>query len=93
LYDSYGIDSIKYILNQAEIVAVFLDCKERLHNVLHVINELPYLKLIIYFDELTKDDYLDYSIPETIEIISFKDLMKIGKNNLRSPVVCFFFSI
>lgn len=52
LYDSYGPDSIKYILDHSEIKAVFVDNFDRLENVLKSASDLSNLDLIIHFDKL-----------------------------------------
>jgi len=86
LYDSYGKESIKYILNQAEISVAFVDGFERVKNVAQIIDELPYMKLVIYFDDFNSQQLTSLKVPSSVELISFKDLMLIGRANIKSPV-------
>lgn len=88
LYDSYGKDSIKYILNHAEIQVVFVDTYERMLNIMSNLNECPSVKMIIHFNQLSSNELgklkaLDQT--ESVEIISYKDLMNCGRENIVSP--------
>ena len=87
MYDSYGKESIKHILNQAEIPAVMVDSYKRLVNISEQINELPFLKLIVHFDDLTKEQIGSLNLPESIDLISFQSLIELGRSDLRPPVV------
>ena len=76
LYDTYGSSSLNYILNQCEIETVFVDSFKRMANITKIIHELPYLRLIIHFDELTAVEIESLAAFKTrVEIISFADLM------------------
>jgi len=86
LYDIYGRDEIKYMLKKAEIRAVFVDNFERLANILHGRHELPYLRLIVYFERIPEQQINSLSCPKTIEIISFEDLIDNGENILSAPI-------
>lgn len=76
LYDSYGKDSLKYIMNHAEIKALFLDTFKRLKNILEILNDIPHLKLIVYFDTLSNNELKEVeSLNSKVKIVSFLKLL------------------
>ncbi|CAF0824515.1 unnamed protein product [Brachionus calyciflorus] len=86
LYDSYGKDSIQYILNHAEIKGIFVDTFARIMNILEVLDNLTHLKLIVHFNKFDEQESNKINIyKDKIEIIYFDDLLKIGKLNLIPP--------
>ena len=79
----------------AEIKVVFVDNFERLSNILENINEFPHLQLIVHFDKLTYsqvDQLKNYNL-ENVQVLSYKDLMVSGRENLISPKVMSFYLI
>jgi hypothetical protein len=58
-----------------EIEALFLDSFDRLKNVAKVINELPHLRLIVYFDYINTIQFGSIQLPKRIELISFTQLL------------------
>ena len=75
LYDTYGPSSVNYILNQGEIETVFVDSFKRMGNITKIIEELPYLRIIVHFDEFTTAELESLHLPKRVEVISFSDLM------------------
>ncbi len=65
-------------MNHAEIKALFLDTFKRLKNIIEISNDLPDLKLIVYFDNLNEIELKDLEcINSKIKIVSFKKLLVI----------------
>ena len=86
LYDSYGKSSIKYILNHAELKAVFVDTYARLMNILEVIDELPHLNLLVHFNSLSAEESEKVnSYRGKVDIVSFEELLEIGRFNVHPP--------
>ena len=72
----------KYLLftKIAGIQVVFVDTYERMLNIMSNLNECPSVKMIIHFNQLSSNELgklkaLDQT--ESVEIISYKDLMVI----------------
>lgn len=59
----------------AEISVVFVDNFARLSNVINVANDLPFLRLIVHFDNFDDSQLSSLNIPPNIELISFSALM------------------
>ncbi len=73
LYDSYGKEALKYIMNHAEIKAIFLDTFQRLLNIIEIENDLPHLQLIVYFDDLNSNQLNKLnSLNSKLKLVSFK---------------------
>ena len=64
-----------------------MDNFNRLKNIFNVINDLPYLRILVHFDELKETEIESLNIPSHIELLSFSKLMVIGKENPSSLVV------
>ncbi len=66
-----------YVLKfQAEIRAIFVDNHKRLMNILEVIDDLKYLKLIVHFNNFNDEELsVIKKFEQKIEIYSFDDLV------------------
>jgi hypothetical protein len=65
---------------QAEIRAIFVDNHKRLMNILEVIDDLKYLKLIVHFNNFNDEELNVFKkLEQKIEIYSLDDLM-VGFN-------------
>lgn len=86
LYDSYGKESIKYILNHAEIQVIFVDTFERLKNITKNIEDCPHLRLIVHFNRLNsvQSNEIKNENTKNVEIIHFNDLLISGRENIIS---------
>jgi hypothetical protein len=63
-------------MNHAEIKALFLDTYKRLKNIIEIENDLPHLKLIVYFDNLNDNELKDLEcLNPKIKIVHFKKLL------------------
>jgi long-chain acyl-CoA synthetase len=88
LYDSYGKESIEYMLKHANIKAVFVDTFERIVNILDVVDKTPELELIIHYNHFTEsqmkqiNNYYDKNNNTNYKIIHYDDLLKDGANHL-----------
>ena len=61
---------------QAEIRAIFVDNHKRLMNILEVIDDLKYLKLIVHFNNFNDEESsVIKKFEQKIEIYSFDDLV------------------
>ena len=61
---------------QAEIRAIFVDNHKRLMNILEVIDDLKYLKLIVHFNNFNGEELsVIKKFEQKIEIYSFDDLV------------------
>jgi hypothetical protein len=61
---------------QAEIRAIFVDNHKRLMNILEVIDDLKYLKLIVHFNNFNDEELsVIKKFEQKIEIYSFDDLV------------------
>jgi hypothetical protein len=60
---------------EAEISTVFVDSLTRLVNILNVVDELPYLRLIVHFDDMNPGQRASLNVPARIELISWSNLM------------------
>lgn len=61
----------------AEIKAIFVDSFKRLMNIIEVVTDLEFLKLIVHFDELSEvqlSTLKKYNLGK-VELISFNNLM------------------
>ena len=61
----------------AEIKAIFVDGFQRLMNIVEVVTDLEFLKLIVHFDELSEvqlNTLKKYNLGK-VELISFNNLM------------------
>ncbi|RNA24081.1 long-chain-fatty-acid-- ligase 5 [Brachionus plicatilis] len=86
LYDSYGKDSIRYILNHAELRAIFVDTFSRIMNLLEVIDHVSHLKLIIHFNQFSEsENKIIEKYRHKIAIVHFETLLEIGRKNLIPP--------
>jgi hypothetical protein len=54
---------------------VFVDNLNRLKNIFNSINSLPFLKILVHFDELSEEEIKLLNVPSTIELISFSSLL------------------
>jgi len=81
LYDTLGPDAVKYIINHADISAVFC-VQEALKIMLSFLSELPSLRLIVVVG--AAEDHIP-SLPSKagIEIISYSKLLDQGHSNLQ----------
>jgi long-subunit acyl-CoA synthetase (AMP-forming) len=88
LYDSYGKESIKYILNHAELRAVFVDSFTRVMNVLESIDELQFLQLVVHFSDFSTEEMEKLNqFRDRVKIVSFKELLvSFVKKNLANSI-------
>jgi long-chain acyl-CoA synthetase len=84
LYDTLGADAVKYIVNHAEVVAVFCT-QDMLHTLLSCLSELPSLRLIVVVGGA---ENLVPSLPPQsgIEVVPFSRLEAQGKADQRAFV-------
>lgn len=78
LYDTLGADAVQYIINHAEITAVFCTF-DKLQTILSCLSELPTIRLI----GVVVDDMKPAPLPSIsgVEIVSFKALEAEGAAN------------
>ena len=69
-------DEIKYILSHADCPVSFAENVTQATKILSNIEEIPLLKKLVLFDST---DASKLKVPEGIELLSFQDIMKIGK--------------
>ncbi|KAH9314266.1 hypothetical protein KI387_022893, partial [Taxus chinensis] len=81
LYDTLGPDAVQYIVNHADIAAVFC-LQENLKMLLSFLSKLPSLRLIVVVGG--SEEFMP-SLPsnEGIEIISYSKLLDQGRSNLQ----------
>lgn len=72
IYTTLSSESIKYILNDAEVKICFVSNALQLDKVLAVKDEVPSLKSIISFNETSKTS--------SVEILTISSVLKQGKN-------------
>ena len=87
-YDSLGEEGLRHSLKQTGSLAIFLD-PNLLPTLTKVINDAPAIKYIIYNTEPEmKQADMDKikEVKPDVELISFPDLMKLGKENPVDPV-------
>jgi hypothetical protein len=67
---------LHFLKFQAEIRAIFVDNHKRLMNILEVIDDLKYLKLIVHFNNFNDEELsVIKKFEQKIEIYSFDDLV------------------
>ena len=69
-------DEIKYILSHADCPVSFAENVTQATKILSNIEEIPLLKKLVLFDST---DASKLKVPEGIELLSFQDIMKLGK--------------
>lgn len=81
LYDTLGPDAVKYVVNHAEIEAIFC-IPQTLNMLLSFISEIPSVRLIVVVGG--KDEHLP-SLPSTsgVKLISYLKLQSQGHSSLR----------
>jgi long-chain acyl-CoA synthetase len=60
LYDTYGPETVQYILNQAKIPTIVCS-SDKIPILLNCIEELPYLKNIVYYEDIDSSKKLENS--------------------------------
>jgi long-chain acyl-CoA synthetase len=84
LYDSYGPDTAKYILNQADIPTVI--CSEsKTSDTLKCTEYCLNLKNIIQFEGVT-DKLKEEGLKVGVRIFSLDEVIEAGKENIREHV-------
>ncbi|XP_055954870.1 long-chain-fatty-acid--CoA ligase 1 [Patella vulgata] len=86
LYDTLGVESCQYIINQIGTSVVVCDKPEKAQILLKQAAKIPSLKYIILFDKITE------TITQTaktcnIQLLHFSDVEESGKTNPVSPVL------
>ncbi len=78
LYPTNPKSEVEYLLGHSETVIVFAEDQEQVDKALAVLENLPFLKKIVYFDDKGMYKYdSDY-------LISFEEFLNIGKESLNS---------
>eukprot|EP00475_Leptophrys_vorax_P033953 TRINITY_DN5424_c0_g1_i1.p1 TRINITY_DN5424_c0_g1~~TRINITY_DN5424_c0_g1_i1.p1 ORF type:complete len:786 (-),score=238.13 TRINITY_DN5424_c0_g1_i1:2379-4736(-) len=87
LYDTLGDSAVEYIINHAELPAVFV-AKDTLGKVLSGLEKFQYLKFIIQFDasedfenphETVEPKDVEFAKSKGVELIGFSQLLKKGE--------------
>lgn len=81
LYSTYGKESIKYIINHAELEVIFT-AQKNISLLSEVRNECPTLKKIIFVGEKSELEGNDLG---NMEVIIYSDLIKKGGENIVEP--------
>ncbi len=76
LYPTNPKSEVKYLLEHSETVILFAEDQEQVDKALAVRENLPSLKLIVYFDKKGMYKY------ESDYLVSFEEFLKIGKEKL-----------
>ncbi|KAL8166384.1 LOW QUALITY PROTEIN: hypothetical protein V2J09_007883 [Rumex salicifolius] len=81
LYDTLGPDAVKYIVNHAEIQAIFC-VPSTLNTLLSYLSEMPNVRLIVVVDGVDEDLP---SLPTScgVKLTSFAKMLNMGKVNLK----------
>uniref|UniRef100_A0A0B7ANZ2 Long-chain-fatty-acid--CoA ligase n=1 Tax=Arion vulgaris TaxID=1028688 RepID=A0A0B7ANZ2_9EUPU len=85
LYDTLGLQAIKYILDQCEITTVVCDTETKVRTLIELKNEFPLLKLVVLTEALTEELKLT-ALNVDLSLITFEELLLIGKENAQDPV-------
>ncbi|KNC86148.1 hypothetical protein SARC_01717 [Sphaeroforma arctica JP610] len=81
IYDTLGPDSVHYVIEHSEMIAVFFK-KTRLESVLTAIGKgLPDLNYAIYFDVVTSDDKARFT-KAGVELLNLNKLADMGVDNV-----------
>lgn len=72
LYPTSSAEQCKYIINHSDAEYIVVDSKQQLNKILAIKSEIPKIKKIIVLDEQLAGS----------EIISYKDFLKLGSENL-----------
>ena len=75
------------IMFAADMTTVVCDKMEKVNHLLKTISDTPTLKLIILLGTPSDEDK-KHGEEKNVEILSWDDLMQLGKDNLKDPVVC-----
>ncbi|XP_065863366.1 long chain acyl-CoA synthetase 6, peroxisomal-like [Euphorbia lathyris] len=81
LYDTLGPDAVKYIVNHADVQAIFC-VPQTLHTMLSFLSEIPTVRLIVVVGGM--DDQLP-SLPSStgVKIITYSKLLSQGRSNIQ----------
>lgn len=82
LYETLGEEAISFILEQTKMKIVFCDDSNKASSIM---NRKSSIKHIVIFDEITSEAR-EMAKEKNIEILSFDDLKKLGKDNLIKTV-------
>lgn len=85
LYDSMGMASVAYILNQATVESVMCDTVERAGVLLDLKGECPCLKRVIVIKPIT-DELRDKAVQVGVELYAFTQVEGMGEKHLINPV-------
>ncbi|RWS24192.1 long-chain-fatty-acid--CoA ligase 1-like protein [Leptotrombidium deliense] len=80
LYDTLGINSCSFVINEAEIECVIVDTQEKLHKLLKDISQLPSLSRIISIDHDLSESVLNKAKHSGISLFTFKQVELLGKS-------------
>jgi long-chain acyl-CoA synthetase len=86
LYDSYGKDSIKYVMSHSDIKCIFIDTYARALNIMEVVDSLPELRMVVYFNSFSEKELQklnELNTNNNIEIYSLDEFIEIGRNDLK----------
>ncbi|CAG5114498.1 unnamed protein product [Candidula unifasciata] len=86
LYDTLGLQAIKYIIDQCKISTVICDAEAKVKTLISLCPELPSLKLLVVVDKVAQA-LEDEAKGAGLDLIQFEELLKNGQNNLREPLL------
>ncbi|XP_039000407.1 long chain acyl-CoA synthetase 6, peroxisomal-like isoform X2 [Hibiscus syriacus] len=81
LYDTLGPDSVKYIINHADLKAVFC-MPQTLNSLLSILSEIPSLRLIVVVGGM-ENEVPSLPSSTSIQVVTYSQLLSQGHSNLR----------
>lgn len=85
LYDTLGLQAIKFIIQQCDIEVVVCDTEARVKILIELKPDLPKLRLVVFIESVSQK--LRESADDAgLDMIDFEQLLRQGKLNLTKPV-------
>jgi long-chain acyl-CoA synthetase len=82
IYPSYLSHEVEYIFNHSDSSVLVVENDKQLEKIIPIIKNLPHLKAVISIQDLSEDTLKKFR--NVTPYYSYKDLFKIGKEELRS---------
>ncbi|RWS10257.1 long-chain-fatty-acid--CoA ligase 5-like protein, partial [Dinothrombium tinctorium] len=83
LYDTLGVNSCSFIVNEAKIECVIVDTQEKLHKLLNQRDEMPTLAKVICIDHDISDNIVKRANNKNVALFNFKQIEQMGKSSLQ----------
>ncbi|RWS04316.1 Long-chain-fatty-acid--CoA ligase 6-like protein [Dinothrombium tinctorium] len=74
LYDTLGVNSCSFIVNEAKIECVIVDTQEKLHKLLNQRDEMPTLAKVICIDHDISDNIVKRANNKNVALFNFKQI-------------------